>query len=275
MKMNKHIFLTLIALLLSALVAFADGNEAENAAKTAEKEYAAGNYAKAAEIYESLLKSEGRSPGLLYNLGNTHVKMHDYGQAMLCFKRARRLDPRNDKINNNIDYIAQQVDVQNRAELKGKPLNVSPEDPWFFSSVYSSFARDVRSDAWAMFAAVAFILCLFFIADYIFTKRVLIRKFGFFGAIIMLGFTVVFLVFAFCAASEADRHDNAIIIASKIELLAEPDAKAKSVSTLLNRGTEVEIIKTEGGTAERPEWYNVRLNSDYSGWIKAGDVEPI
>lgn len=237
--------------------------------------YEAGQYERAIEIYRTMLESETPSAGILFDLGNAYVKTHDYGEARLCYERALRLDRGNNKIENNIAYVATQVDVQNRNDLKGKPANVSPDEPWFFRSVYNSFALDVKSDAWAMFAALAFVLFILFVADYIFTKRVLIRKFGFFGAMTMLGFTVLFLIFAFCAAHENDRHTQAVIMASKTELLDSPSDKAKSSGIILNRGTKVDIINTQGGTAQTPEWYDVRLNSDNSGWIRSSDLEKI
>lgn len=273
--MKRYIILFILAMVLFAPAALAAESKANAVAAEAEKEYNAGNYAKAVELYNSLLQKEGTSAGLLYDLGNAYIKLHDFGQAMVCYQRARRLDPQNDKINNNISYLETQVDVRNRSELKGKPGNVSRDDVSIFRSLYNKVAADVRSDRWAAFAAMAFILFILFLADYIFTKNVLARKFGFFGGIFMLGFTIIFLIFAFCAASESERDDQAVIIASKIELLSEPNEKSKVASTTLNAGTLVEILKTEGGNEREPEWYDVRLNSEYSGWVKKSDLERI
>lgn len=271
----KILILFIISLLASPAVSAAGSGGSDKALAEAAREYKGGNFEKAVEIYKSLSKSEGVSAGLLYDMGNSYVRLHDFGNAMLCYQRARRLDPGNEKILNNLSYLTNQVDAQNRSELKGKPVNVSADEPWFFRSIYNSFARDVTSDFWAVMAAVSFILCILFIADYIFTKRVILRKIGFFGGIAFLGLAAIFVAFSVCAAREAVRETEAVITAETVEFVSDPTDNAKSVSPRLNQGTVVEVQKTEGGTSERPDWYNVRLNSEFAGWVKSTDVEII
>ena len=253
----------------------ADTVSADALAAAAAKEYASGNYGRAAEMYDSAANKGGASPELLYNQGNAYVKTHDYGRAALCYGRAKKLDPSSTEINNNLKYVSQYVDAQNRADLKGKPANVSPEEPWFFRAVYNWFAVDHSSDFWAVWAATTFVLLVVALALYIFCRGVALRKTGFFVAIAMTVFTVVFLAFSFAASSASRTHDTAVIMSSKIELLSDPSDNAKKTTTYLNRGTVVEIIKTDENAGDKPEWYDVRLNSECSGWIKAKNIEII
>lgn len=276
MKSSK-IYLTLIAaLLLTVFGALADVPQKEaNALATAQKEYDAGNYSEALQLYKTLAGEYPASAELLYNLGNTYVKMHDLGHARKCYEQARRLEPDNDEINNNLEYVSQQIEKKNRADLHGEPVNISPDEPWFFSSIYNAFSRDTKSDTWALLAAIAFVLFILFVADYLFTKRVLYRKFGFFGGMVMLCFSIIFVVFAFCAARESQSEGEAVITAEKIILKEEPSEKSKDNSPKLNAGTKAEVVKTEGGTQEQPEWYKLRVNSDIIGWAKNDDIEMI
>lgn len=274
--MKSKIYLTLLAAILTVLGAMAAVPQKEaNALATAQKEYDAGNYSEALQLYKTLAGEYPASAELLYNQGNTYVKMHDLGHARKCYEQARRLEPGNDEINNNLEYVCQQIEKQNRADLHGEPVNISPDEQWFFSSIYSAFSRDTKSDTWALLAAIAFVLFILFVADYLFTKRVLYRKFGFFGAMVMLGFSVIFTVFAFSAARESQSGGEAVITAEKIILKEEPSEKSKDNSPKLNAGTKVEVVKTEGGTEEQPEWYKLRVNSDIIGWAKKDDIEMI
>ena len=61
----------------------ADTVSADALAAAAAKEYASGNYGRAAEMYDSAANKGGASPELLYNQGNAYVKTHDYGRAAL------------------------------------------------------------------------------------------------------------------------------------------------------------------------------------------------
>lgn len=270
--MNIKIYLILL-MIMSVLPM--SGSDTRMVLEQAAKDYEKGNTAEAIAAYDSVIKSDGPSAGVLYNMGNAYTVRKEYGPARVCYERAAKLDPGSDRIENNLNYVASRVDIQNRNDLKGQPVSVLPDDPWFFRSVYNMFALDVTSDTWAMMAAIAFILFVALVADYIFTKQVWVRKVGFFGSLAMLGVSILFLIFAFCARHEALSHTTAVIMASKVDLLNEPSDKGKAKTTPLNAGTKVEITGTEGGTYEHPEWYNVHLNSDFSGWVKASDIEVI
>lgn len=277
--MKNKIYLILLMMLTVVTVYGAD---TKVLLQQAAADYKNGNTESAIAAYDSVIKADGASAGVLYNMGTVYTQAKQYGPARVCYERALKLDPGSQMITNNLDYVASRVDIQNRNDLKGQPLSVLPDDPWFFRSVYNMFAINVTSNTWAIFAAISFILFVVLLGDYIFTKQVWVRKVGFFGAIIMLGLSVVFVVFAFCARSEARSHNTAVIMATKVQLLNEPTDKGKAKTTPLNAGTKVEITETKdvisesGGDIHKlPEWYNVRLNSDISGWIKASDIEII
>lgn len=274
--MKSKIIIAIVALIFGGLMPMAAQQaDADAALQEAAKEYNAGNDAAAVEKYTKWIEDNGENVAVMYNLGNAYTRLKEYGPARLWYERAHKLDPSNQEVSNNLDFVANKVDIQNRSDLKGKPLSVMPEDPWFFQSIYGMVAKNVKSDTWALFAGIAFVLFILLLADYIFTKQVMVRKIGFFGGIIMLGLSGLFLIFSFCAAHELGKHDSAVITASKVELLAEPTEKAKTVATPLNAGTKMEIIKIEGGTFEAPEWYQLRLNSDFVGWAKADKVSEI
>ena len=274
--MKNRIIIAIVALIFGVFMPIASqAGNAEAELQAAAKEYDAGNNAAAIELYNKWIKEYGENVAVMYNLGNAYTRQKEYGPARLWYERAHKLDPSNEEVENNLSFVTTKVDIQNRSDLKGKPLSVTPDDPWFFQSIYGMVAKNVKSDSWALMAGIAFVLFIFLLAVYIFTKQVMVRKLGFFGGIIMLGLSALFLVFSFCAAHELGKHDAGVITASKVELLAEPSDNAKTVTTPLNAGTKVDILKIEGGTFESPEWYQVRLNSDFTGWVKADKVAAI
>ena len=274
--MKNRIIIAIVALIFGVFMPIASqAGNAEAELQAAAKEYDAGNNAAAIELYNKWIKEYGENVAVMYNLGNAYTRQKVCGPARLWYERAPKLDPSHEEVEANLSFVTTKVDIQNRSDLKGKPLSVTPDDPWFFQSIYGMVAKNVKSDSWALMAGIAFVLFIFLLADYIFTKQVMVRKLGFFGGIIMLGLSALFLVFSFCAAHELGKHDAGVITASKVELLAEPSDNAKTVTTPLNAGTKVDILKIEGGTFESPEWYQVRLNSDFTGWVKADKVAAI
>ncbi len=241
----------------------------------ADSAYNTGRYGEAVEMYKSIIEKQGTSAEILFDLGNAAYRDGDNGLAMLSYQRAHRLDPRAKEINNNLRYLENRVSDANRAELKGKRANVAPDDLSFFSSVHNAVAREVPSDVWAVYAAMAFILLVASLGVYFFTSNVVARKVGFFGSLIFLVFTVAFLCFSFMAAWQFDRKDEGVVTAFKTELLTEPSEQAKASAPPLVRGTKLQVLDTEDGAGGKAEWYKVRLNSDYVGWIRVADFELI
>ena len=65
----------------------------DTALKEAEVAYTKEDYAKAIELYEGILKSNGESAAVYYNLGNTYYKAGKIAPAILNYERCLLLDP--------------------------------------------------------------------------------------------------------------------------------------------------------------------------------------
>lgn len=241
----------------------------------ADSAYTAGRYSEAISIYEAVAEDYGTSAPLLFNLGNAYVQEGDYGNAMLCYQRAKKLDPGNKKINSNIAYLSGKIEDANKAQQMGKRKKVNEDTPNFFQSVHSSIAKDTSSDTWAWWAAGSFLLFAGCVCLYLFNSNVLMRKTGFFGGFILLGISMICLVCAYTGAAETDNRDYGIIMAYKAELQTEPNVKGATNEGVLTRGTKVRIISEETDADGVVNWYKVRLNTDYIGWLPAVDVAVI
>lgn len=243
---------------------------------SADSAYLAGDYVMAIDLYNQVGAEYGTSAALLYNLGNAYMRNDDLGNAMLCYQRAKKLDPSNKMINTNLKYLAGKIEDANKAEQKGKRKKVTEDTPNFFESVNNSVARDSSSNAWASWAAGFFIVFAGSVALYLFNSNVLMRKAGFFGGIILLGLSMVCLVCAYMGAAEMENREYGIVLSYKAELQTEPNVSSSNKNEgILTRGTKIRIIAEETDAEGSVNWYKVRLNSDYIGWLPAKDIEVI
>lgn len=260
-------------LLLMILAFFTTGVRGAEIAE-ADSAYKEKDYARAISLYEEVVSEKGVSVGLLYNLGNAYFQEGDYGHAMLSYLRAHRLDPSQKEVNSNLRYLRSRIEDSNKAELKGKRMRVSPDEPSFFESLHSAIATDTSSNTWAVWGAITFILFIGGAALYIFTRSVGARKIGFFGGILCLFASFLFVIFAAMGARAQSSRDTGVVIGFKVTLLTEPgkDADANK-SGVLTKGTEVSILSEEIDAEGNVTWYKVRLNSDYIGWIPASELE--
>lgn len=284
MTHNLYIFksrlvhaLSLVLVMVFAIPAsaMADSKDAISLLVKANAEYNAGHYDQAIAGYESVMQMYGVSAASLYNLGNAYVKAGNLGRARLCYERARRLDPSGKQIINNLEYVEMRVADTNAASAgKDKEL-VSPDAPSFMDSVYNMVAVNTSSNFWAAFAIMAFMLLLSAIAVYIFSSNVVARKSGFFGGILFLAFTGIFLALSFIAARKFDSRSEGVVTAFRAVLRAEPSAGAKAVASPLSAGTKLQIEEEERSPKGDVIWYKVRLNSRIDGWVSASEYELI
>lgn len=268
--MTKYISILLMmisSITLGSLTTYADVISAADSAYVNEQ------YSEAISKYEDVMQTEGVSSELYFNLGNAYSKSGDYGHALVYYLRALRLDPANSKAEANMKYIESKVYDSNKAELKGKKLSLDPDASTFFSSLKRFICSRHLSDTWAIWALICFLLLVGGIALYIFTQVVVLRKIGFFSSFIFLGFTAVFVVFSFMAASY--QSNDGVVVGAKVKLMTEPSAVSKEHPVALNRGTRMTVLDVFPAPPEHPQWYKVRLNSDFVGWLSSDDFVPV
>lgn len=268
--MKNLIFPTLI--LLVSFGTLANESASLDSAAAAYKE---GKYAEAAAIYQQIASEEGVSAELYANMGNAYAKAGDYGHAFLCYERSLYLNPSDKEVRNNRAYILSKIEDGNKANAKGKKISVVEDSPTFFSRFKEYVTHSHTSDTWAIWGGVSFVLLCGCIALYIFSKEVLARKAGFFGGIVLIVACAVFMTFSFASAKACNTHNQGVITGFKVTLLSEPYSSAKTSGTPLERGTRLYILDTDTDKEGAVQWYKVRLNSEFAGWIQSKDFEVI
>ena len=237
----------------------------------AQKFYTSGKYTDAVRIYKDVIAQHGDSPEILYDLGNAAVKAGNYGEAVLAYKKALLLDPSDGETRGNLEYALSKVEDRNRSMLKGRPLSVERDRGPFFSVFLVSVTNLCSPDKWGILAIVSFILLITGALIYIMSENTVLRKIGFFGGGVFLLMSIVFNFLAFIGRSYANDHSECVITEYRTVLAAEPSPIAKEVATPLSAGTVMYILdkkKDEDGE----QWYKVRLNDDFIGWIRNSSV---
>lgn len=261
----------LILLLLSPLFV-----SAADLLPEAQKAYRDNDFQKAQSLFAEYIAAKDTDPSAAdyFNLANAAVKNGNYGMAVLNYQRARRLDPSSEEIRNNLAYVESKVEDRNIISAKGTNADPHAEAPSFFSSLHDSIAVNISPDLWSWLAVGFFVLAVAGVALYFFTSSVMTRKIGFFGAGLSLFIAVVLNIFAYLGVSARNDSSRCVVIENKVKLAPEAGADA-SKGAELNQGTVVSILSVEDNAAGEPEWYKVRLNSDYLGWVRASEVEII
>ncbi len=215
-----------------------------------------GEYDKAVQAYELLLGQGLESASLYYNLGYSYYKQGEIGKAALNFERSKRLNPSDADVEFNLEQIYASTDKMEVIQ------------PIFFEKWIASFRNITNSDGWAWVFIVLFALILVGVGLFLFAERVVLRKVGFFSAIVCALFAIISFSISLSKRSEILDSRAAIIMSPSVTLCASPDKNAVDMA-VLHEGTYIDILSELG------DWCEVRLKDGNVGWLKASDIEKI
>jgi tetratricopeptide (TPR) repeat protein len=255
-------FLRILCMGISALLWAAGVASAQGAAEgarlfaAANQAYEQGNFAEAARLGEQMVQYGIHNAGVYYNLGNAYFKMNRLGKAILCYEKARRLDPGDRDINENLAFVnAMRLD---RIE--------EPEQPFWLSmlaKIHSLWPLDTQ------LIVLALLWCLVNagFALRLLRREEILRKAGLYMAMAALLLLIPGILSAVLRIQEFS-HEEAIIVAEKADVLSGP-AQGNAVLASIHEGLKVEI------RAEASDWVQVVLPNGWNGWVPRAAVERI
>lgn len=238
----------LLLFFLSTLTALAQTEVSPTEAMLrANQQYEAGQYAAAVEIYEAILAAGLHNSDLYYNLGNAYFKQGELGRAILNYRRAQRLSPRDGDIAANLDFARRQA--ADRLEASdGTLANLSQ----------ATAAWLTLNEAVVLALFVWVLICYFAVLAILLPRprRIFNWTMGGLALLLLLG-----------AASIGNRLYNewqyppAVVVARQIDITSGPgSADQYVVNFTLHAGAEVRLLES------RPGWRRVALPGDLQGW---------
>lgn len=212
--------------------------------------YVAGDYQGAIDSYLRALERTDH-PQLRYNLGNAYFKSGRMGMAVIQYRRARALAPRDPDIAHNLEFVRDyRVD---KASAQPGPLEQALARAFTFFS-----GREAALLAAACFLTAALLVAWFLLSD----KR---------WPLVLASLAIVgwgyFLIVSQVWRAERGSHP-AVVTAKEVGALSGPGQDFKEI-LLLHDGTEVRIREKRG------DYLLVQLPGGLGGWVPQGAVEPI
>lgn len=238
-----------------------------NLSQMADSAYQAGNFHDAAVLYQKVIDTEGTSSDIYLNLGNSYYRCGKQAQAILAYERALRIDPANIDARFNLEFVNQRIQ-----DDKG-------ETGTFLSNTLDSAALYLHSNTWAWIGLAFIVLAALGIVLYYFNNTIIVKKLGFFGAILTLILSIVALSLSFKASALAKDSSYAIITAPTTMLSTVPRAPMGRAeeAMLLHEGTKVKILRSISISADSASqtWSEVEIDNKHQAWINADDIEKI
>ena len=246
--------LLILLIILSVSLLFAD-QAADNFSK-ANALYSNGDFKKAIELYEDILK-EGKGSGeLYYNLGNAYYKTGNIGKARLNYERALFFMEGDEALNQNLQL------------LKLKLVDQIEEPPRLFISVWwENIINFINLKTLSHIVLGLFILTLLFLALFMhYRKRGRIRMKSVF---ILTLFIWLFSVIIWLNKIYLFETENyGVILSSTVTVYAEPSQETTELF-VIHEGTKVQVQRSSH------QWYEIRLADGKTGWLLQDNLEII
>lgn len=229
----------------------------DSAIKEAEVAYTQEDYNKAIGLYENILKSNGESAEIYYNLGNAYYKAGMVASAILNYERALVLDPGDGDTRFNLQ-IARQKTVD----------KIEPIGDFFLTRWFNAVQDLGTSDSWAKLGIVCFILFIGCLILFFFSKWLRLKKIGFYTGVLLLMLVIFANIFAKKQKDELVNRMHAIVFTPTVTVKSSPDASGTDLF-ILHEGTKVLVKSTLG------EWSEIQLEDGNIGWMPSKDIEKI
>ena len=243
-SMKKLVTIVIFALLIIPLQGVAE--DVDTSFQAGNAAYSVGDYDKAISIYDDLLKTNGLSAGLLYNLGNSYAQKGQVGLAILNYERALRLDPSNLDISGNLAKVR-------------KESGLFLEEP----GTVERFLTLLSVDGWAVVAVVS----LGFMAFLLFLRLQYKPSFRYyagswFAAFLLVVVSVAGVTYGF------KEYNPLVVVATDAKLQISPFAGASSVGAV-EPGRLLYPIKNHG------EYIYATDKVGRKGWLRREAVASV
>lgn len=227
------------------------------AQKQAEEAYTKEDYNEAIELYEDILNKNGESSAVYYNLGNAYYKANKIAPAILNYERALLLAPADGDIRFNLQMAKQKAVDQ-----------IEPLDTFFVNKWFDRMQNLASVDTWATLALICFVLFIGCLILYFFSRKLLLKKSGFYAGIFLLVIVIAANIFAANQKKELKNRNTAIIFAPTVTVKSSPNESGTDLF-ILHEGTKVNIKSTLG------EWNEIVLEDGNVGWMPSNKMVTI
>jgi tetratricopeptide (TPR) repeat protein len=227
----------------SATALFQKGNES----------YEAGNFDQAIEQYQRILDLGIKNSKVFYNLGNACFRKNQLGKAILNYRKALALEPRDEDSMANLAF-AKLFTLDKIEEQRVNPL----------SNLLHWFVNLWSTDELTLFTSLFYCLSIAFGILILFGKK---RR------ALLWGLSIMLFIFVVSSSSLATKlyfnsSKNGVLIAPQAEVRSGPGGDY-TLQFTGHEGLEFQINEQAEG------WYRISLPNGVKGWIPKDAVEII
>jgi len=217
--------------------------------------FEAGDYASARDAYNTIVKQGGIDASVLYNLGNCYLKLNDIGNAILCYRRALYINPRDEDIRSNLELarsiVPEKIDAVRAGGITNGLLEIG-------QATGASIITIITAVLWII---STLLLILAFTSRRKRTRRKLYR-----GTVVAFMMFAVFAGLLVIMIIDQQWTDHAVAVGDPVIARNGPGEHFTEVFQQ-HPGYEMKIQRYQAG------WVEVVLANGYTAWVPGETVE--
>ena len=240
----RHFFVCLCAM----FVFNAAASVAETDFDTANRLYGQGKFTEAAGAYEKLIQSGVTSGAIYFNLGDACFKAGRFGRAIVAYRQAMQLTPRDQDLRANLQFV--------RSQVSGPTLRTHRWQIWIDT---------LSLNEWTCLTVTAFWITFLLLAAKQWKPQwqSALRTYN-------TGALVLFLVFACGFGISLGQHLGkkvAIVTSHDANVLGSPFASQELFT--VRDGAELQVLD------QKDDWYQVSDGAERIGWLQRDSVSVV
>ena len=250
--MIRH--LLLLTLLFGAFSVASAQDDLPGTAQQASAQYQAGDYVAAIRSYESLTALGVRDSTVYINLGHAYFEARDLGRALLNYRRAQALQPRDNELSGDLARVRSLCQ-----DVQGDETALVDSLAMLTSAVVTGQEFDVLMFVfWSLFFAL---LCLFILRV---NWRDILR-----GPLIVLLLLLTLGLILWGSRAYVNRfRPAAVVMPDRVSILSGPGENYLQIYEL-HAAAELRILDQRDG------WVRFILPDQRQGWVQQAAIEPV
>ncbi len=242
-----------LGVLCAVSVASAAVSEKSSGFQDANTSYRTGDYAKAASLYEDLIRKEPSVAVYYYDLGNADVRLGKLSAAILNYEKSLILDPRNEDVRRNLSHARDLLEYR-----------VEDSRNWYLKATDAVLRYMTQREAVLGVLAAVFVFLLSGIIHFLSGRGLFWNAWrkGVFVLLLLAGLV------AFGKHVQRDLIRDAIVMQKECEARYGP-SEHDQVAFRMGEGIKVFVMD------RREDWSRVLLTNGESGWVKNAEIAEV
>ncbi len=222
--------------------------------READTAYTSGDFRLAAQLYQQIVDTGIQSSEIYFNLGNAYFQLRDLGNALVNYRRAEQVSPRDDDLRLNMARIrAQRVDSLGDYVALGEQI----------ANSLNGLASN--SELALLLLMIWWVSCGFGIG---YALLPLWRRYLKLAVIVGGSLILIIGVLESVRLVVDTAHSPAVVISETVSVMTGPDASYMEIFEL-HSAAEVRIIEI------RNDWIRIQLPDLEEGWVQSSAVEKV